>query len=118
MNKALLVFSAAIAALSSAGCDRDVDGNGANRPNAQSPASESSQGAKPADRRAQNPSSQQGVTAQTSFDLVDQNDDEALSRAEASTVAQLDFSAADADKNDSLSRQEYTIAMERARPTG
>jgi hypothetical protein len=44
------------------------------------------------------PSSQQGVSAQTSFALADQNDDGAVSRDEATTIAGLDFSAADADK--------------------
>jgi hypothetical protein len=64
------------------------------------------------------PSSQQGVTAQTSFDLVDQDDDGLVSLEEAKTVDGLDFAAADADESSSLSRQEYSLAMEKARPRG
>jgi hypothetical protein len=67
---------------------------------------------------AQIPSSQQGVAAQTSFTLADQNDDGFVSRDEASTIAGLDFSSADADRNAQLSPEEYRTAMEAARPRG
>jgi hypothetical protein len=94
-----MIFFLIVAMMSAAACERDVgrtSGSGG----------------------GQVPSSQQGVSAQTSFDLADQNDDGAVSRDEASTVADLDFSAADADKNAALSRQEYATAMEKARPRG
>ena len=67
---------------------------------------------------AQIPSSQQGVAAQTSYTLADQNDDGFVSRDEASTIAGLDFSSADADRNAQLSPEEYRTAMEAARPRG
>ena len=70
------------------------------------------------DTDAQVPSSQVGVSAQTSFTLADQNDDGFVSREEASTVDGLDFSAADADRNAQLSPDEYRTAMEKARPRG
>jgi hypothetical protein len=95
MQRALLAIWAALGLLSSAACERDGGSNG-----------------------AQIPSSQQGVAAQTSFTLADQNDDGAVSRDEASTIAGLDFSAADADRNSQLSPEEYRTAMEQARPRG
>jgi hypothetical protein len=67
---------------------------------------------------AQIPSSQIGVSAQTSFTLADQDDDGFVSREEASTVDGLDFTAADADRNAQLSPDEYQTAMEKARPRG
>ncbi len=67
---------------------------------------------------AQIPSSQIGVSAQTSFTLADQDDDGFVSREEASTVDGLDFTAADADRNAPLSPDEYRPAMEKARPRG
>ncbi len=95
MQRASLWICVALGLLSSSACNRDVGSNG-----------------------AQIPSSQQGVAAQTSFTLADQNDDGAVSRDEASTIAGLDFSAADADRNSQLSEEEYRTAMERARPRG
>ena len=64
MQRASLALCMALGLLSSSACDRDVGSNG-----------------------AQIPSSQQGVAAQTSFTLADQNDDGAVSRDEASTIA-------------------------------
>jgi hypothetical protein len=99
MKRSVSMIFAIMGVMSAAACERDVGpaaGSGGD----------------------QIPSSQQGVSAQTSFDLADQNDDGAVSRDEASTVADLDFSAADADKNAALSRQEYQTAIEKARPRG
>ena len=67
---------------------------------------------------SQIPSSQIGVTAQTSFTLADENGDGSVSRDEASKIANLDFATADADRNDRLSAEEYQTAMEKARPRG
>ena len=93
MEKTALVTCLALGVLSAAACDRARDS-------------------------AQVPSSQQGVAAQTSFTLADQNDDGFVSRDEASTIPGLDFPAADADGNAQLSPEEYRTAMEKARPRG
>jgi len=106
MKPPVLMIVMALGGVLIASCDRDAVGTGSNRPNAQSSQSN------------QIPSSQQGVSAQTSFDLADQNDDGSISIEEAGTVADLDFAAADADKNAALSLQEYRTAIEKARPRG
>jgi hypothetical protein len=97
MKPIALATCAALALSATAACDRNAETG---------------------DNDAQVPSSQIGVSAQTSFTLADQNDDGFVSRDEASTVDGLDFSAADADANAQLSPDEYRTAMEKARPRG
>ncbi len=97
MNKTVLSICGALTLVATAACSPDAETEGSG---------------------AQVPSSQVGVSAQTSFTLADQNDDGFVSRDEASTVEGLDFSAADADSNAQLSPDEYRTAMEKARPRG
>jgi hypothetical protein len=123
MMKPGLIALATICVLGAAACDRDASDPAAPDPAASVRPNAEIQGGDADDRAAsqapsQVPSSQGGVTAQTSFDLVDQDRDGLVSSAEASTVDGLDFAAADSDQSESLSRQEYALAMEAARPRG
>jgi hypothetical protein len=146
MNKATFTTLAIAIAFAAAACDRDGTG-GAQRPAASSsqsnptrPAPPGGQSARPGElspppsdqsaqaprpspgagqaATAQNPSSQVGVAAQTTFDIADKDKNGSIDASEASAVQGLNFVAADADKDDALSRQEYMTAMAAARPQG